>query len=324
MDNHLAAILSKLRFIVAGVLVIVIFGLLSMIASITPPKTTQPESAVANDMALMVSNGAKVVAAGVIRAANDVLSVMQATGRLFVQGAQKVGHAVIVGIRAIGHALWTVISAVGRAVGSSVLWLARALWSCVLFVVHIPTRVASFITGGSAFSAVVRPADHMEIPVIDPDAPELQAAINALPPTSSTPAAQQGPQWPMHGAITTYFGVAHWPYQVRHTGMDISDGTRRGTTPIKPYRPGVVTEVVHEGRLHLGNHVVVDHGNGVTSVYGHLDSTAVAIGQQVDLNTILGYEGTTGVSTGVHLHFEIRVQGQAADPRQFISGSPAD
>jgi murein DD-endopeptidase MepM/ murein hydrolase activator NlpD len=86
----------------------------------------------------------------------------------------------------------------------------------------------------------------------------------------------------------------------------------------------VVTEVVHEGRLHLGNHVVVDHGNGVTSVYGHLDSTAVAIGQQVDLNTILGYEGTTGVSTGVHLHFEIRVQGQAADPRQFISGSPAD
>jgi len=72
----------------------------------------------------------------------------------------------------------------------------------------------------------------------------------------------------------------------------------------------------------LGNHVVVDHGNGVTSVYGHLASIAVKVGQDVDTTTTIGQEGTTGVSTGTHLHFEIRVNGQATNPYRFISGKP--
>jgi murein DD-endopeptidase MepM/ murein hydrolase activator NlpD len=68
--------------------------------------------------------------------------------------------------------------------------------------------------------------------------------------------------------------------------------------------------------------VIVDHGNGVTSVYAHMDSIAVKTGQEVGLDTVLGIEGTTGVSTGPHLHLEIRVNGQAANPRQFIDGNP--
>ena len=68
--------------------------------------------------------------------------------------------------------------------------------------------------------------------------------------------------------------------------------------------------------------MIVDHGNGVTSVYGHLARISVSVGQEVDSSSVLGYEGTTGVSTGVHLHFEIRVNGQAANPHQFISGQP--
>jgi murein DD-endopeptidase MepM/ murein hydrolase activator NlpD len=72
----------------------------------------------------------------------------------------------------------------------------------------------------------------------------------------------------------------------------------------------------------LGNHVIVDHGNGVTSVYAHLHSISVQVGQDVTLDTTLGLEGSTGASTGTHLHFEIRVNGQAANPQQFISGQP--
>jgi murein DD-endopeptidase MepM/ murein hydrolase activator NlpD len=68
--------------------------------------------------------------------------------------------------------------------------------------------------------------------------------------------------------------------------------------------------------------VIIDHGKGVTSVYAHLASISVKEGKKVGMDTVLGYEGTTGLSTGVHLHFEIRVNGQAADPRQFISGHP--
>jgi murein DD-endopeptidase MepM/ murein hydrolase activator NlpD len=171
------------------------------------------------------------------------------------------------------------------------------------------------------------------VPIIDPNSPELVAARKALPATqpapaaaAAAPAAPEVPQassvvaWPLHGTITTLFGVPELPYQAIHTGLDISDGKRPGTTPIKAFRQGKVLQTLTTGGL--GNHVIVDHGNGVTSVYGHLNSISVQVGQTVDTTTILGYEGTTGVSTGSHLHFEIRVNGQATDPHQFISGQP--
>jgi murein DD-endopeptidase MepM/ murein hydrolase activator NlpD len=103
--------------------------------------------------------------------------------------------------------------------------------------------------------------------------------------------------------------------------MDISDGSAPGTTPVKPFRSGVVIEAVHSA-YGLGNHVIVDHGSGVTSVYAHLNSISVQVGQKVSLGTTIGMQGTTGVSTGTHLHFEIRVNGKAANPMQFISGQP--
>jgi murein DD-endopeptidase MepM/ murein hydrolase activator NlpD len=165
----------------------------------------------------------------------------------------------------------------------------------------------------------------MEVPIIDPNSPELRAALAALPPAKTgnktTSKSNSGPAWPIRGAITTHFGVPHWPYQHTHSGMDISDGRAPGITPIKPFRPGRVIDTIHSN-YGLGNHVIVDHGNGVTSVYAHLASISVRTGQAVDLGTTLGHEGSTGASTGTHLHFEIRVNGQAADPRQFISGQP--
>jgi len=60
----------------------------------------------------------------------------------------------------------------------------------------------------------------------------------------------------------------------------------------------------------------------VTSVYGHMYATAVQPGQAVDENSVLGYEGSTGAATGTHVHFEIRINGQAQDPRKFIAGNP--
>jgi murein DD-endopeptidase MepM/ murein hydrolase activator NlpD len=166
-----------------------------------------------------------------------------------------------------------------------------------------------------------------EVPIIDPNSPELLAALTALPPAKTKDAKQAAtrdnsdPVWPIHGAITTNFGVPHWPYQATHTGLDISDGQASGVTPVKPFRPGRVVDVVASGSG-LGNHVVVDHGQGVTSVYAHLASISVKVGQKVAQGTTLGLEGSTGASTGTHLHFEIRVHGRAADPHRFINGQP--
>lgn len=176
--------------------------------------------------------------------------------------------------------------------------------------------------GLAVFNAVIKPPVRTSAQVITPlggdieNLPALPAAIPAPLPKPDAAAI-----WPIHGAITTEFGVPHWPYQPTHTGLDISDGKRSGITPILAYRPGRVVQVLHSSGG-LGNNVIVDHGNGLTSVYGHMSSTAVQVGQPVDQTSVLGYEGSTGVSTGTHLHFEVRVNGQPVNPRQYVSGLP--
>ncbi len=67
-----------------------------------------------------------------------------------------------------------------------------------------------------------------------------------------------------------------------------------------------------------GNHVVVDHGNGFTTLYAHLDKISVSAGQGVDRGTQLGLLGTTGRSTGPHLHFEIRLRGVFQNPFNYL------
>ena len=206
------------------------------------------------------------------------------------------------------------MSSVGNAVGGGVVYVAK-----------LPGKAVGAITNVPGVESFIRPAEFAEVPFIDPDSPELAAALEALPPAQKTgqPDAVNkiAPQWPLHGRVTAEFGIPHWPYQPVHTGIDISDGTVPGTTPIKPFRPGKVIDTVYS-YYGYGNHVIVDHGNGVTSVYAHFDSISVKVGQEVNLNTTLGLEGTTGLSTGTHLHFEIRVNGQVTNPRQFISGNP--
>ncbi len=222
----------------------------------------------------------------------------------------------------------------------------RSMINGVAFIIRAPGKMFGFVTHTNILSAAVRPIDHTPVPVIDSRAPALLAAQKAMPvvqpkapaapqpaPQTVTPAAvattvqatiaqvDSAPQWPLHGAITTEFGVPELPYEAIHTGLDISDGRVPGITPIKSFRPGQVLETIRSNGG-LGNHVIVDHGSGVTSVYGHLNSIAVEVGQMVDIATILGYEGTTGASTGNHLHFEIRVNGRAANPHQFITGNP--
>jgi murein DD-endopeptidase MepM/ murein hydrolase activator NlpD len=67
-----------------------------------------------------------------------------------------------------------------------------------------------------------------------------------------------------------------------------------------------------------GNTVIVDHGDGFTSLYGHLSQLGVSVGSSVDRGDVVGLVGATGTATGNHLHFEIRVNGVATDPRPYL------
>lgn len=124
--------------------------------------------------------------------------------------------------------------------------------------------------------------------------------------------------WPLHGVVTLEFGESDLPYQPIHTGIDIAG---KYGTPITPFMKGTVVEVEHLS-WGYGNYIVIDHGNNVTSLYGHMSETEVTKGQIVQPGDIIGLEGQSGWATGPHVHFEVRVFGIPVNPRTFVQGEP--
>ncbi len=127
--------------------------------------------------------------------------------------------------------------------------------------------------------------------------------------------------WPVGGPVSLEFGAIDLPYQPFHTGIDIASPDHKVGDPVVAFMAGTVT---YAGSIDwgYGTHVEIDNGNHVGSVYAHLDSLAVSVGQHVDMGTVIGNRGTTGWSTGPHLHFEIRVFGLPVNPRTFLTGNP--
>lgn len=122
--------------------------------------------------------------------------------------------------------------------------------------------------------------------------------------------------WPVYGVITSPFGYRVHPIygrQILHSGMDI--GVDYGT-PVHAALDGVVIEA--EWISGYGNAVVIDHGNNTTTLYGHNQKLNVKVGQQVKQGDVIAYAGSTGNSTGPHVHFEIRVNGEAVDPALYL------
>lgn len=123
--------------------------------------------------------------------------------------------------------------------------------------------------------------------------------------------------YPLAGKINNEFGWRRNPFgsaaYERHSGMDI-DGNR-GDTVIAP-AGGVVIKSGWQGGY--GNLIEIDHGSGVTTRYGHLSNMAVENGAEVVRGMEIGKVGSTGRSTGPHLHYEVRINGQAVNPRRYL------
>jgi murein DD-endopeptidase MepM/ murein hydrolase activator NlpD len=116
--------------------------------------------------------------------------------------------------------------------------------------------------------------------------------------------------WPVSAPITSPFG---WRWGRMHEGIDL--GAAYGA-PIAAAGAGTV---IYAGWLGgYGNLTVIDHGGGLATAYGHQSQIAVTVGQQVARGQTIGYVGSTGHSTGPHLHFEVRVNGQAVDPLGYL------
>ncbi|MDO4382828.1 MAG: peptidoglycan DD-metalloendopeptidase family protein [Clostridia bacterium] len=118
---------------------------------------------------------------------------------------------------------------------------------------------------------------------------------------------------PVSGVITSRFGAVESIRDHTHMGIDI--GANYGTS-IKAVADGTITCAEEWGGY--GNLVVIDHGNGVESYYGHCSKLYVSEGQKVIAGDVIAAVGSTGNSTGNHLHFELRNNGVQANPEKYV------
>jgi len=122
--------------------------------------------------------------------------------------------------------------------------------------------------------------------------------------------------WPHRGNITTYFGErgGYW-IGGRHTGLDIAGSTGE---PVLAAEAGTVLEAGWSEARGFGNYVLIDHGLGFRTLYGHLSVIRVKPSQEVGRGERIGDVGSTGFSTGPHLHFEVQLDGQPVDPLAYL------
>ncbi len=142
----------------------------------------------------------------------------------------------------------------------------------------------------------------------------LGGSITDTTSTDGVPAPAPGPpasfMWPLSGPITSPFGMR---WGTLHPGIDI--GVPTGT----PIHASAAGKVIWCGWMSgYGNLVMIDHGGGLASIYGHQSRIATSCGASVAQGELIGYVGCTGFCTGPHLHFEIRVNGSPVDPLGYL------
>ena len=141
-----------------------------------------------------------------------------------------------------------------------------------------------------------------------------QLAGQAVSPVENAPGILS---WPVSGPITSPFGIRNHPVLgvIRpHEGIDI--GASTGTTIAAPAGGKVIIAGWSDGGY--GNMVTIDHGGGMSTVYGHLSQIFVSTDQTVQKGQALGAVGMTGLANGPHLHFEVRINGNPVDPMGYL------
>jgi murein DD-endopeptidase MepM/ murein hydrolase activator NlpD len=173
-------------------------------------------------------------------------------------------------------------------------------------------------------------------PPPDPTPPQLTAPkirtvyqwIEVLPAPATPAGWRPHFQFPLQSYVETQpFGCTNVSIEAAtpgcpggfHTGLDLADPQG---TPIAAAAAGIAYPFQDTQRY--GNHVIVVQPGGYETVYGHMVRTDVAWGQPVQPGELIGFVGTTGNSTGPHLHFEVRFAGVPVDPMPYLRGSPAE
>jgi len=120
--------------------------------------------------------------------------------------------------------------------------------------------------------------------------------------------------WPIYGRIVSGFGYRYMPWRGMHTGIDV---TAWYGNPVRAAASGVVTTAGWKGGF--GKTIIIDHGYGIQTLYGHNSKLLVSVGQHISKGQIISQVGATGFATGPHVHYEIRKNGFAISPMRYLN-----
>jgi len=193
---------------------------------------------------------------------------------------------------------------------TSVKWIVSLLCLLIIFLVGIVGISASYhqkISEDSVPATTLEPIPHSN----NGQAQDIEKMARSMDQLATKPSI-----WPVSGEVTSGFGWRNSPYgdgSEFHPGIDIANNMG---TPIVATADGKV--VKSEAAGGYGNVVQIDHGNGITTIYGHNSRMIVTVGQSVKKGQVISYLGSTGRSTGPHAHYEVRVNGTAVDPTSFM------
>jgi murein DD-endopeptidase MepM/ murein hydrolase activator NlpD len=164
----------------------------------------------------------------------------------------------------------------------------------------------SFIIPGGV---APKPAPVYVAPLPAPAPQPVVAPVQPQPAPAPAPVSGASGNfiWPTYGPLFQYF-------HAYHSGIDISPPFG---TPIYASDSGTIVKQ-EWWTWSYGYHLIIDHGNGYTTLYGHMSSFTVNLGNWVEQGQLIGYVGSTGMSTGPHLHFEIRLWGTAQNPLNYL------
>jgi murein DD-endopeptidase MepM/ murein hydrolase activator NlpD len=194
-----------------------------------------------------------------------------------------------------------------RLTNSSVKWLVLLMCVLIIILVGVFSNYHQTLSAGSIAVTELEPSRHSG----GGQAQEIERMARSTDKLATKPSI-----WPTSGEVTSGFGWRNSPWgggSELHQGIDIANSMG---TPIVATADGEVVRSEWSGGY--GNIVQIDHGNGIATIYGHNSRMLVSAGQSVRKGQVISSLGSTGKSTGPHVHYEVRVNGTAVDPISFM------
>ena len=187
---------------------------------------------------------------------------------------------------------------------------------------NTPGDLSTFLSIGESQDGVMREIDDIKrLSAYFSQAKEPIGELGRLLSSQSALLTEIPSIWPVKGGIgtiTMFFGQnvnpIHGQYYI-HKGIDIA--THRSGDPVVATADGQV--VTAEYAYDFGNYVIVRHKHGYYTRYAHLQRYTVSVGQRIQQNEVIGYIGSTGISTGPHLHYEVHIGSDVVDPYRYIT-----